>query len=185
MAGLPERLLDRRPQMRGGGEAGVVAKQPQRAPPIPGLAEFLDRRLQRRGDRLVLQVAVRDERIIESHGAIPVPSTRNPLSSNMRPGRPSNSSRLVNPNSVICQLLFADLGIDRLSVGDVLVPSRGVAIDAFHQPARVVGECVVRLDSDRLVAIVQGFRSSRRRVRWRGSGWSRNSRSSAQWRGPR
>ena len=40
MARLPERLLDHRPQMRCSGEAGVVAEQSQRAPPVPGIAGF-------------------------------------------------------------------------------------------------------------------------------------------------
>ena len=72
MTRLPERLLDRRPEVRRGSEAGVVAEQPQRPAPVPRLTELLDCRLQCRGNRLVLGVAVRNERVIGGHGANPV-----------------------------------------------------------------------------------------------------------------
>ena len=71
-ARLTERLLYRRPQVRRGGEARVIAKHPQRATLVPGLAERLHRALQLRRDRLVLGVAVGDECVVERHGAAPV-----------------------------------------------------------------------------------------------------------------
>jgi len=71
MARLPKRLLDRRPQMRRCRQAGVIAEEAQRPALIPWLAELLDRRLQRRRDRLVVGVAVRDEGVVERHGATP------------------------------------------------------------------------------------------------------------------
>ena len=71
IAGLRQRLLDRRPELRRGRQRRVVAKHAQAATPIPRLAELLDHRLQRRSDRLVLGVAVGNERVVDRHDASP------------------------------------------------------------------------------------------------------------------
>ena len=48
-------------------QAGVVAEDAQAPAPVPWLAEALHHRLQRRRDRFVLGMAVRNEGVVEAH----------------------------------------------------------------------------------------------------------------------
>src|SRR6476661_9913476 len=64
IARLTKRGLDRRPQMRRRRQARVVAKHAQSPPPVPGLAELLHHRLQRRGARPAFGVAIANERVV-------------------------------------------------------------------------------------------------------------------------
>ena len=57
-------LLDRGPQVRGRGQAGLVPEHPQRAYLVPGLGEVLQLGLQPGRDGRVEPVAVGDERVV-------------------------------------------------------------------------------------------------------------------------
>ena len=62
--GAGHRLLDRRPQVRRGGQAGLVPEHVQGPHPVPGLGEVLQLALEPRGDRRVEPVAVGDEGVV-------------------------------------------------------------------------------------------------------------------------
>ena len=63
-ARLRERLLDRRPELRRSGEARLVAKDAQSAPPVPGLGERPKTRLKRGRQAAVGRMTVGDESVI-------------------------------------------------------------------------------------------------------------------------
>jgi len=62
--GAGHRLLDRGPQVRRGGQAGLVPEHVQGPHPVPGLGEVLQLALEPRGDRRVEPVAVGDEGVV-------------------------------------------------------------------------------------------------------------------------
>ena len=63
-AGAGEGLLDRGPQVRRGGQAGLVPEHMQGADAVPGLGEVLQLGLEPRGDRGVEPVAVGNEGVV-------------------------------------------------------------------------------------------------------------------------
>src|SRR3984893_320404 len=94
IARLAQRCFDRGPQLRRCGEARIVAKDAQRPAPGPRLAEFLLDRLQRRGNRLVLGVAVGNEGVVRRHARLIVRASLRGVSSRLVRSVPNGFSAL-------------------------------------------------------------------------------------------